>query len=87
MASQLADGHVYAPINFCSLICNMQLNVLNDLAEAMKALDGKKWLLGDEHHVRVGPAIGWSVGIFMQVGLGIHRKSKCREGRYLLIGS
>jgi len=23
-------------------ICNMQLNVLNDLAEAMKALDGKK---------------------------------------------
>ena len=29
-------------INPCSLICNMQLNVLNDLAEAMKALEGKK---------------------------------------------
>ena len=42
MASQSADGHVYALINPCSLICNMQLNVLNDLAEAMKALDGKK---------------------------------------------
>ena len=42
MASQSADGLVYAPINPCSPICNMQLNVLNDLAEAMKALDGKK---------------------------------------------
>ena len=41
MASQSADGLVYAPINPCSPICNMQLNVLNDLAEAMKALDGK----------------------------------------------
>ena len=46
MASQSADGHVYALINPCSPICNMQLNVLNDLAEAMKALDGKK-NLGD----------------------------------------
>jgi hypothetical protein len=42
MASQSADGHVYAPINPCSPICNMQLNVLNDLAEAMKALERKK---------------------------------------------
>ena len=42
MASQSADGLVYALINPCSPICNMQLNVLNDLAEAMKALDGKK---------------------------------------------
>ena len=42
MASQSADGHVYALINSCSLIQNMQLSVLNDLAEAMKALDGKK---------------------------------------------
>ena len=33
---------MYALINPCSPICNMQLNVLNDLAEAMKALDGKK---------------------------------------------
>ena len=33
---------MYALINPCNLICNMQLNVLNDLAEAMKALDGKK---------------------------------------------
>ena len=41
-ASQSADGHVYALINPCSIICNMQLNVLNDLAEAMKALDEKK---------------------------------------------
>ena len=41
-ASQSADGHVYALINPCSIICNLQLNVLNDLAEAMKALDGKK---------------------------------------------
>ena len=40
-ASQSADGHVYALINPCSPICNMQLNVLNDLAEAMKALEGK----------------------------------------------
>ena len=30
-ASQSADGHVYALINFCSTICNMQLNVLNVL--------------------------------------------------------
>ena len=42
MASQSADGHVYALINSCSLICNMQLNVLKDLAEAMKALEEKK---------------------------------------------
>ena len=40
--SQSVDGHVYALIKTCSIICNMQLNVLNDLAEAMKALDGKK---------------------------------------------
>ena len=33
---------MYALINPCNLICNMQLNVLKDLAEAMKALDGKK---------------------------------------------
>ena len=46
-ASQSADGHVYALINPCSPICNMQLNVLNDLAEAMKALDGKKKRGGD----------------------------------------
>ena len=32
---------MYALIRPCSIICNMQLNVLNDLAEAMKALDGK----------------------------------------------
>ena len=38
---------MYALINPCNLICNMQLNVLNDLAEAMKALDGKKNLLQD----------------------------------------
>ena len=41
-APQLADGHVYALISQLTLFCNMQLNVLNDLAEAMKALDGKK---------------------------------------------
>ena len=29
-------------MNKLTLFCNMQLNVLNDLAEAMKALDGKK---------------------------------------------
>ena len=40
-APQPADGHVYALINY-SYFCNMQLNVLNNLAEAMKALDGKK---------------------------------------------
>ena len=40
-ASQSADGLLNALINPCSLICNMELNV-NDLAEAMKALDGKK---------------------------------------------
>jgi hypothetical protein len=27
-----------------ALVCNMQLNVLDDLAEAMKALTGKKWV-------------------------------------------
>ena len=32
---------MYALINQLTLVCNMQLNVL-DLAEAMKALDGKK---------------------------------------------
>ena len=41
-APQSTDGHVYALINQLTLFCNMQLNVLNDLAEAMKALDGKK---------------------------------------------
>ena len=40
-APQSADGHLYALINKLTLFCNMQLNVLNDLAEA-KALDGKK---------------------------------------------
>ena len=48
MASQSADGHVCALINPCSPICNMQLNVLNDLAEAMKALEEKK-----------GTLVGW----------------------------
>ena len=33
---------MYALISQLTLVCNMQLNVLNDLAEAMKALDGKK---------------------------------------------
>ena len=46
-APQSADGLVYALISQLTLFCNMQLNVLNDLAEAMKALDGKKlyWML------------------------------------------
>ena len=35
---------MYALINKLTLFCNMQLNVLNNLAEAMKALDGKKVL-------------------------------------------
>jgi len=35
---------MYAVINQLILSCNMQLNVLHDLAEAMKALDGKKML-------------------------------------------
>ena len=33
---------MYALISQLTLVCNMQLNVLDDLAEAMKALDGKK---------------------------------------------
>ena len=33
---------LYALISQLTLFCNMQLNVLDDLAEAMKALDGKK---------------------------------------------
>ena len=41
-ARQSADGQLCALINQLTLFCNMQLNVLNDLAEAMKALDGKK---------------------------------------------
>ena len=40
-APQSADGHLFALINKLTLFCNMQLNVLNDLAEAMKALEGK----------------------------------------------
>ena len=32
---------MYALISSFTLVCNMQLNVLDDLAEAMKALDGK----------------------------------------------
>ena len=36
---------MYALISQLTLVCNMQLNVLDDLAEAMKALDGKKKLL------------------------------------------
>ena len=36
----------YALISQLTLVCNMQLNVLDDLAEAMKALDRKKgWQL------------------------------------------
>ena len=35
---------MYALISQLTLVCNMQLNVLDDLAEAMKALDGKKEL-------------------------------------------
>jgi len=34
---------MYVLINQLTLVCNMQWNVLDDLAEAMKALDGKKW--------------------------------------------
>ena len=34
---------MYALITSFTLVCNMQLNVLDDLAEAMKALDGKQW--------------------------------------------
>ena len=33
---------MFALISQFTLVCNMQLNVLDDLAEAMKALDGKK---------------------------------------------
>ena len=33
---------MYALISQLTLVCNMQLNVLDDLAEAMKALEGKK---------------------------------------------
>jgi hypothetical protein len=33
---------MYALISQLILVCKMQLNVLDDLAEAMKALDGKK---------------------------------------------
>ena len=33
---------MYALISQLTLVCNMQLNVLDDLAEAMKALDGRK---------------------------------------------
>ena len=33
---------MYALISQLTLVCNMQLNVLDDLAEAMKAVDGKK---------------------------------------------
>ena len=39
---------MYALISQLILVCKMQLNVLDDLAEAMKALDGKKdMILGD----------------------------------------
>ena len=33
---------MYALINQLTPVCNMQWNVLDDLAEALKALDGKK---------------------------------------------
>ena len=33
---------MFALISQFTVVCNMQLNVLDDLAEAMKALDGKK---------------------------------------------
>ena len=39
---------MYALISQLTLVCNMQLNVLEDLAEAMKALDEKNvfvWFL------------------------------------------
>ena len=35
---------MFALISQFTLVCNMQLNVLDDLAEAMTALDGKKRL-------------------------------------------
>ena len=65
MASQSADGHVYALINSCSPIWNMQLNVLNDLAEAMKALDGKKMqnICGQQQNFPMaGPTFGSKSG-------------------------
>jgi hypothetical protein len=75
-APQSADGHLFALINKLTLFCNMQLNVLNDLAEAMKALEGK-----NGYHVRVDPAFGvGQLGSSCRVGLAIHQKSKYRAG-------
>jgi len=36
-------------ISYLTLVCNMQLNMLNDLAKAMKALDGKKSSVAGQH--------------------------------------
>ena len=44
---------MYALISQLTLFCNMQLNVLDDLAEAMKALDGKK----NKTHQRPDPFV------------------------------
>ena len=50
---------MYALISQLTLVCNMQLNVLDDLAEAMKALDGKKmvevFLITASSHERTEP--------------------------------
>ena len=44
---------MYALISQLTLFCNMQLNVLDDLAEAMKALDGKKVISSLPSHLEV----------------------------------
>ena len=62
-------------INQLIPICNMQWNMLNDLAEAMKALDGKKMLYTcKEHAIR----LVWffsrlSILYFTHLSLCVHR--------------
>ena len=52
---------MYASISQLTPVCNMQLNVLDDLAEAMKALDGKK---EDLHAVAVVVFLGFVVSFY-----------------------
>jgi len=59
---------MYALISQLTLVCNMQLNVLDDLAEAMKALDGKKyWRLSYSAIVSISCQLHW-VSNFLEYG-------------------
>ena len=63
-------------------VCLVLLRLVFVVGSAVVVAAAGRWVSrSGGSHVR-----GRSVGIFMQVGLASHQKSKC-QGRYLLIGS